>query len=138
MSRSRQLAIVAATFALLAFPGLAVAANMRAQRSVAGVRATLRAYTTALLAGNGKSGCSLLTTAGQKALAKANHATSCEKVIELTGQILKSTPKQAAEVRSYASSAKVTLHGDSATVPKLGGGGVVTLSYTRGLWYLTS
>ena len=138
MSRSRRFAIAAAGSLLLAFPGFAGAATPRAQRSVAGVRATMRAYAAALLAGNGKAGCALLTTAAQKELAKANHASSCEKVIELSGQLLKSTPKQAAKLRSYASTVKITLHGSTATVPKFDSGGRTTLTYRHGLWYLAS
>jgi hypothetical protein len=136
MSRSRLLAIVVAGCALLAFAGVTGAASLRAQRSVAGVRATLRAYDTALLAGNGKAGCPLLTTAAQRELARVNHISSCEKVIELAGHLLRSSPRLAARVRSYASTVKVTLHGDTATVPKLGGGGLRTLTYSDGLWYL--
>jgi hypothetical protein len=138
MSRSRLLALVAVGGALLAFPGVAGASNPRAQRSVAGVRATLRTYDNALLAGKGKAACSLLTAAAQKQLAKTNHVSSCEKVIEIGSQVLKSSPKLAAQVRSYASTVKVTLHGDIATVPKLGGGGVSTLTYSRDRWYLAS
>jgi hypothetical protein len=138
MSRSRLLAIVIAGCALLAFSGVAGAASLRAQHSVAGVRATLRAYDTALLAGNGHAGCSLLTAAAQMELARLNHVSSCEKVIEVAGHLLKSSPKLAAEVRSYASTVKVTLHGGTATVPKLGGGGLRTLTYSHGLWYLAS
>jgi hypothetical protein len=138
MSRSRRLAIVAAGCALLAFPGLAGAASPRAQRSTAGVRATLRAYATALLAGNGKAGCALLTGAAQKEIAKANHVSSCEKVIEASGQLLKSSPQEAAQLRAYASTVKIALHGSTATVPKFGGGGRSTLTYTHGLWYLAS
>lgn len=121
---------------MLAVAGIAGAASPRAQRSVAGVRATLGAYDTALLAGNGRTACSLLTAVAQKELAKANHVSSCEKVIELGAQALKSNPRQAAQVRSYAAKVKVTLHGDTATVPKLGGGGRSTLTYIHGLWYL--
>ncbi|HTX10632.1 MAG TPA: hypothetical protein VME22_18555 [Solirubrobacteraceae bacterium] len=138
MRRPRLLAIVAAGCAVLAFPGLADAASPRAQRSVAGVRATLRAYATDLLAGNAKAGCALLTGAAQKEIAKANHLSGCEKVIEIASQLLKSSPKQAAKVRSYASTVKITLHGDTATVPKLGEGGLSTLTYSHGLWYLAS
>jgi hypothetical protein len=80
-------------------------------------RATLRAYDTALLAGNGNAGCSLLTAAAQKELARVNHVSSCEKVIEVAGHLLKSSPKLAAQVRSYASTVKVTLHGGTARCP---------------------
>jgi hypothetical protein len=138
MSRARVLAIVIAGCALLAFPGGAGARSLRAQRSVAGVRPTLRAYDTALLAGNGKAGCSLLTAAAQKELARVNHVSSCQKVIEVAGHLLKSSPKLAAQVRSYASTVEVTPHGGTATVPKLGGGGVRRLTYSHGLWYLAS
>jgi hypothetical protein len=138
MSRSRLLALVAVACASLAFTGVAGATSLRAQRSVAGVRATLGAYDTALLAGKGKAACSLLTAAARKELAKSNHVSSCEKVIEIAGRVLKSRPKLAARVRSYASKVKVTLRGDTATVPKLGGGGTSTLRYRRGLWYLAS
>jgi hypothetical protein len=73
----------------------------------------------------------LLTAAAQKELARVNHISSCEKVIELAGHLLKSSPRLAARVRSYASTVKVTLHGDTATVPKLGGGGLRTLTYSH-------
>ncbi|HTU84326.1 MAG TPA: hypothetical protein VMF57_02060 [Solirubrobacteraceae bacterium] len=46
------------------------------------------------------------------------------------------SPKQAAQLRAYASKVKVTLHGDTASVPKLNGGGRGELTYTHGLWYL--
>jgi hypothetical protein len=54
MSRSRLLAVFVAGCALFALPGVAGAASLRAQCSVAGVRATLRADDTALLEGDGK------------------------------------------------------------------------------------
>lgn len=138
MSRSRSLAIIAAGCAFLAFPGLASARSPRAQRSVAGVRATLRAYASSLIAGNGKAGCALLTSAAQKELAKANHVSSCKQAVEASGQLLKSTPKQAARLRSYASTVKITLHGSTATVPKFDAGGRSKLTYAHGLWYLAS
>jgi len=138
MRRPRRLAIIAIGCALLVYPSVAAAASPRAQRSVAGVRATLRAYASALLAGNGKAGCALLTAAAQKEVAKANHVSSCEKVIEISAQLLKSTPRQAAQLRSYASTVKITLHGSTATAPKFGGGGRSTLTYSHGLWYLAS
>jgi hypothetical protein len=129
--------VVLAVWALaLLSAGPAVAANARAARSVAGVRATLSQYDTALLTGNGKSGCALLTTKAQTQLAAANHASSCADVIKLTAAALKSDPKEAAAVRGYASKAHITVDGDTATAPKLGESGRTTLSYTHGLWYL--
>ncbi len=62
----------------------------------------------------------------------------CETGIETAAELLKSRPTQAAQLRSYASTVKVTLYGDTATVPNLSGGGRTTLSYTHGFWYLAS
>ena len=117
--------------------GPADAANPRAQRTVAGVRATLSQYDTAVLAGKGKTACALLTREAQAQIAKANHAANCTEVIEVAGAALKSDPKQAAALRGYASKVHVTLHGDAATAPKLGESGRTTFTYTHGLWYLS-
>jgi len=135
MNRSRLLPL-AAVCGLLAVPSLAGATSLRGQRSVAGVRSTLAAYDNAVLAGNGKAACSLLTAGAQKEVAESNHLPSCQKSIELAGELLKVSPKQAAQLRAYASKVKVTLHGDTASVPKLNGGGRGELTYTHGLWYL--
>jgi hypothetical protein len=137
MNRSRILLLTAAVCGLLAVPGLAGAASQRSQRSVAGVRATLSAYDNAILAGNAKTACSLGTAAAQKQLAKTNHVSTCEKAIDLASELLKVSPKQAAQLRGYASKVKVTLHGDSASVPNFNGGGHSTLTYTHGLWYIS-
>lgn len=117
LMRSRLLPLAAAgctcsTFLLLAAP------RARANRdSVAGARATLVAYVAAVIAGNGTTACSLLTPAIRKQLAKADHQSNCETVIETAAELLKSRPTQATQLRSYASTAKVTLRGDTATVP---------------------
>jgi hypothetical protein len=115
----------------------AAAANLRAQRTVAGARATLGQYDTDIIAGYSKSACALLTTKAQTQLARENHATSCAAAIEVASAALKAAPAQTAALRSYARKARVTLHGDTATVPKLGTSGHVTLTYTHGLWYLS-
>lgn len=139
MSRPRLLVIALCGAALLVCGATSAwAAGKRSQRSVAGVRATVSTYDNAALAGNGKAGCALLTSAAQKALAKDNHVSSCVKAFELFGEVLKTTPKQAAALRSYAAKLKVTLHGNTATVPKLDEPGHVTLTYTHGLWYVSS
>jgi hypothetical protein len=115
----------------------AAAANLRAQRTVAGVRATIVQYERDVVSGNGKAGCALLTPSAQRQLAKQNHTSSCPKVFEAAAALLKSDPKQAAALRRYASTVHVTLHGDTATVPVYGGKGRVALTYTHGLWYVT-
>jgi hypothetical protein len=117
--------------------GPALAANLRAERSDAGVRATLSQYDTALLSGNGKTGCALLTTKAQAQLAKADHATSCANVFKVGAAALKSDPKATAALRGYASKVHITLDGDNAVVPKLDESGHTTLTYTHGLWYLS-
>jgi hypothetical protein len=117
--------------------GPAVAANPRAARSVAGVRATISQYDAALLAGNGKSGCALMTKQAQTQLADANHASGCADVFKLTAAALKSDSKDAAAVRGYAGKVHITLDGDTATAPKLGESGHITFAYTRGLWYFS-
>jgi hypothetical protein len=137
MNRSRLLPLAVLVCGLLALPGLAGASSLRSQRSVAGVRSTVAAYDNAVLAGKPATACSLLTAAAQKQIAKPNDLPSCEKAIEFAYQILESTPKQAAQVRSYASKVKITLHGDTATAPKFNGGGRGTLSYVHGLWYVS-
>jgi len=135
--RKRTWVSVAVVSSGLLSAGPALAANVRAQRSVAGVRATLSQYDAALLAGNGKTGCALLTKKAQTQLAAANHASSCADVVTVTAAALKSDPKAAAELRGYASQVHVTLNGDSAIVPKLEESGHTTLTYTHGLWYLS-
>jgi hypothetical protein len=137
MNRSRLLPLAVLVCAFLALPGLAGASSLRSRRSVAGVRATVAAYDNAVLAGKATTACSLLTAAAQKQIAKTNHLPTCEKTIEFAYQLLKASPKQAAQVRSYASKVKITLHGDTATVPKFNGGGRGTLSYVHGLWYVS-
>jgi hypothetical protein len=117
--------------------GSAVAANLRAERSVAGVRATLSQYDTALLAGNGATGCALLTKAVQKKVAAANHVPSCADVFKAAEAAFKSDPKDAAALRGYAGKVHITLNGDIATAPKFGASGQTTLTYTHGLWYLS-
>jgi hypothetical protein len=121
----------------LALPGLAGASSLRGQRSVAGVRSTVAAYDTAVLAGKTGTACSLLTAAAQKQIAETNHLSSCEKAIEFAYELLKTSPRQAAQLRSYASKLKIALRGDTATVPKFNGGGRGTLIYTHGLWYVS-
>ncbi|HUA45798.1 MAG TPA: hypothetical protein VMA77_11250 [Solirubrobacteraceae bacterium] len=116
----------------------ATAANLRAERTLAGVRATLIQYDTAVLAGNGTTACALLTRKAQGQLAKANHAPNCTDVIEAAGAALKSDPKQAATLRGYAEKVHITLHGDTATAPNLGESGHTTFMYTHGRWYLSS
>jgi hypothetical protein len=139
MSRRHLLTIAFCVAAVVAFGAASAwAAGTRSQRSVSGVRATVSAYDNAALAGNGKAGCALLTSAAQKALARDNHVSSCDKAFELFGEVLKTTPKQAAALRSYAAKLKVTIHGNTATVPKLDEPGHVMLSYTHGLWYVNS
>ena len=123
---------------MLDFPALGCASSPREQGSVAGARATLVAYVAAVIAGNGTTACSLLTPAIRKQLAKADHQSNCETVIETAAELLKSRPTQAAQLRSYASTAKVTLRGDTATVPNLVRGGRTTLTYTHGLRYLAN
>lgn len=136
--RARLLPVAAACCTLLAFPALGCASSLREQRSVAGVRATLVAYVDSVIAGNGTTACSLLTPAVAAQLAKADHQSSCATVIQIAAYFLKLRPTQAAQLRSYASTVKITLHGDTATVPNGGGGGWTTLTYTRGLWYVAS
>jgi hypothetical protein len=117
--------------------GSAVAASLRAERSVAGVRATLSQYDTALLAGNGTAGCALLTKTVQKQLATANHAANCADVFKVTAAAFKSDSKDAAALRGYASKVHITLNGDTATAPKFGESGQTTFTYSHGLWYLS-
>jgi hypothetical protein len=117
--------------------GPAVAANLRAARGLAGVRATISQYDAALLTGNGKSGCALLTTKAQTQLAAANHAGSCADVFKLTAAALKSDPKEAAAVRGYAGKVHIALDGDTASAPKLGESGRITFTYAHGLWFLS-
>jgi hypothetical protein len=74
----KRTSIALATLALgLLSAGPAVGANLRAERTVAGVRATLSQYDTAVLAGNGRTACALLTGQARTQLAKANHLASC-------------------------------------------------------------
>lgn len=129
---------VPAIVACLLCCGVALAGNARSGRNVAGVRATIGQYDSALLAGNGKAGCALLTAGAQKQIAKQNHVASCELVFEAAAKLLKSAPKQASAIRAYASKVRVTLSGDTASVPPLSGSGHVTLTYTHGLWFISS
>lgn len=59
-------------------------------------------------------------------------------MIQIAAEFLKARPSEAAQLRSYATTVKVTLHGDTATVPSQDGGGRTTLSYTHRPWYLAS
>lgn len=136
--RSRLLPLAAVCCTLLALPALGCASSSRAQRSVAGARVTLVAYVAAVIAGNGTTACSLLTPAMAAELAKADRQSTCETVIQIAAGLLKSRPSEAAQLRSYASTVKVTLHGDTATVPNQDGGGLTTPTYTHRLWYLAS
>lgn len=136
--RSRLLPLGAVCCSLLAFPALGCASSSRAQRSVAGARATLVAYVAAVIAGDGTTACSLLTPAMAAQLVKADQQSSCETVIQIAAVLLKSRPSEAAQLRSYASTVKVALHGDTATVPNQDGGGRTTLTYTHRFWYLAS
>jgi hypothetical protein len=121
----------------LLIAGPAVADSLRADRSVAGVRATLRLYDNALLSGNAKTGCALFTKRAQAQLARTNHVASCADVIRQAAALLKANSKEAAAVRAYASKAYITLSGSIATVTKLDGSGTNTLTYMRGLWYVS-
>src|ERR1700722_3022839 len=97
--RKRAWVVLAVISSGLLSAGPALAANLRAQRSVAGVRATLSQYDTALLAGNGKTGCAVLTKKAQAQLAEADHAASCADVFTVGAAALKSDPKEAAALR---------------------------------------
>ena len=97
-SRLLPLAAVCCTFAHLSCSWLRL--EPAANSSVAGARATLVAYVAAVIAGNGTTACSLPI---RKQLAKADHQSSCETVIETAAELLKSRPTQAAQFRSYAS-----------------------------------
>lgn len=79
-----------------------------------------------------------MTPAMAAQLAKADNQSSCETVIQIGAGFLKLRPTEAAQLRSYASAVKITLHGDTATVPNEGAGGQTALTYTHGLWYLAS
>ena len=136
--RSRLLPLGAVCCSLLAFPALGCASSSRAHRSVAGARATLVAYVAAVIAGDGTTACSVLTPAMAAQLAKADHQSSCETVIQIAAVLLKSRPSEAAQLRSYASTVKVAVHGDTATVPNQHGGGRTTLTYTHRFWSLAS
>jgi hypothetical protein len=130
--------LAVALFASLLCCGAALAGSARSARNVAGVRATISQYDSDLLDGNGKAGCALLTSTAQKQIAKQNHVTSCELVFEAAASLFKSAPKQAAAVRAYAGKVHVTISGNTATVPQLTGSGHVTLTYTKGLWFVSS
>jgi crotonobetainyl-CoA:carnitine CoA-transferase CaiB-like acyl-CoA transferase len=136
MLKTSSVLLVAIASGLLGASG-AAAATLRAQRTTAGVRATLSQYDTAILAGNSKAACALLTTKAQTQLAKANHAATCADVIEAASAALKTDPKDAAALRSYAGKVRITQRGNTASVPKLGVSGHTTLTYSRGLWYLS-
>jgi hypothetical protein len=88
-------------------------------------------HDTAVLAGNGRTACALLTKETRTQLAKANHLANCADVIEAAAAALKSDQKQAAAIRGYASKVHITLHGDAATAPKLGESGHTTFTYTH-------
>jgi hypothetical protein len=137
--KSRRLSVLAAAACVsLALPAVGAAASLRDQRSVFGVRATLEAYFAASIAGNGRSACALMTPAAQVYLARSDHAASCQKATEVVGALLRWDPLEAAQLRSYAATVRITLNGDTATVPKLNQPGRGTLIYTRGRWYLAS
>ncbi len=136
MFRSGISLLLAALLAVLIGSAAAYAAGLRTQRTVAGVRATINQYDSDVLAGKAKGACSLLTAKAQTQVAKSNHTSSCENVIEVAYEILTTEPKQAAAIRAYGNEVPVTLHGDTASVPKLNGGGRSTLTYTHGLWFL--
>ena len=89
LMRSRLLPLGAVCCSLLAFPALGCASSSRAHRSVAGARATLVAYVAAVIAGDGTTACSLLTPAMAAQLAKADHQSSCETVIQIAAVLLK-------------------------------------------------
>jgi hypothetical protein len=130
-------AVALASVAALA-PGIAGAAsNPRSRPTVAGVRAAINSYDHAILADRAQAACAVLTPAARRRIARANHASSCIAVIHAAYELLKSDHRDAAELRSYGSKVKVTLHGHTATVPKLGAPGRTTLSYIHGLWYVS-
>lgn len=136
MIRARLALIAAAGCCSLAVPALAQASSVRGEKTVAGVRATLQVYDTAVLAGNGNAACSVMTATAQKQLAKVDGQASCQAAVKLAGKAFKTQPKMAARFRAFAKTAKITLDGATATVPNWNGGGHSTFTYTKGLWYI--
>jgi hypothetical protein len=114
----------------------AAAAPPRSQRTVAGVRATINQYDNDVLAGHTQAACNLMTAAAQARIAHENHDRSCAQATTLAHELLTANPRQAARLRAYGKTVRVTLHAATATVPNMDGGRS-TLTYTRGLWYLS-
>ncbi|MGH2856240.1 MAG: hypothetical protein ACRDMJ_02015, partial [Solirubrobacteraceae bacterium] len=121
---------------LLLVPAAATAGATCSQRSIAGVHATLSEYAGDLITGDAHGACGILTAAAQRAIVRDNHAASCKVVVEASSQLLKSSPHEAAALRSSARTVKVTLHGDTARADKFDGAGTVSLDSTLLLGFL--
>lgn len=114
----------------------ALAADLRSQRTVAGVRATITEYTNAVVDGNGKLACALLTKKAKAHMVKGDISTTCPKLIRLTAVLIQAHPKEAAGLRAYALKVRITLTGDIASVPTYSGNATTKLIYTHRLWYV--
>lgn len=136
--RKSIIATLGVALLLTAGAGSAVAGATRASRSVAGVHATLSQFTGYVLADNTTAACAMLTANGEKAWAKQNGASSCAAATKTDYRLLKAYPSNQKPIKHYNSTVKVTIHGNTATMPKLLGSGTRTLLYRQGLWYINS
>ena len=109
----------------------------RATHSVAGVRYTLDEWAKLLLSDQAKAACALLTAHGQKVWAQANSSKNCIEASTGDYKFLKKYPTDAKAIREYGDKEPVTIHGNTATVPKLAGGDR-RLLYIHNLWWIDS
>jgi hypothetical protein len=135
--RKNLIATLAVALLVTAGAGIAQAKPTRASRSVAGVRATLDQWANLLLSDKAKAACAMLTPHGQAVWAKTNSASTCIAASKADYAFLKQYPTDAQAIRDYGNTEPVTLHGNTASLPKLSGG-TRTLLYQDGLWYINS
>lgn len=101
-------------------------------KSVAGIRATLRAFLDDIKNGKAGDACDLMTKAARTQVGHGN-ADACGATVVLARKLLGA--KALADVEAKIGQVKITITGDHATVPALTGGGSTTnMVYTDGHW----
>ena len=135
--RKNLIATLAVALLITVGAGVAQAKPTRASKSIAGVRTTLDQWANLLLSNQAKAACAMLTAHGQAAWAKDNSSSTCIAASKADYQFLKQYPSDAQAIRDYGNTEPVTLHGKTASLPKLTGG-TRTLLYQHGLWYINS
>lgn len=103
-------------------------------RTAAGVRATVNRFLSDLTAADGKDACALMDANAKAQLRAISKVGSCEHTITVASGLDTATAAQRSQLRGYAASVPITVHGDTATLPSTGGDRTGRLVYQHGHW----